>query len=223
MRTSISAITPDLAKLVALSREITDCRVCDDDGLSVTHPDQMHRGRGSIALVVGIEPGLTEVSSGIAFSGPAGQRLLTWLSAAGAGTDRPRIEETTYFTSLAKCRTLSARDSERASRNCLPFLIRQLELISPRVVITLGQRPLTTLFSNLLSLEEVVGAVYTEAELNPTLFPVLAEGTMVCPLPHPSPRSRWLNSEYHQRLVRRALGALRRFFTPEDSVGDRSP
>ena len=84
----------------------------------------IHRGR----------PGFNEDREGRPFVGAAGKLLDELL--ASIGLDRGDV----YITNMIKCRAPNNRDPLPAEiDSCKPFLDRQLELISPKVVVTLGR------------------------------------------------------------------------------------
>jgi uracil-DNA glycosylase len=169
----------------------------------------MERGLGRDILVIGIEPGSTEVKQQKAFSGPAGKRLIGWLEAAGLGSTRQDVLQRSYLTSLTKC-TIKTNSRRRAAvSNCYRFLERQIELIRPKVCVTLGLEPFTLLFETESSMEGIVGERFIESDLRQTLIPLLPEGCTIIPLPHPSPLSRWLNDAGNKRKLEKALELLR--------------
>ena len=198
-----------LAQLVVLEDEIRTCRRCDAHQIPVEHLGTIERGSGSTFMVVGVAPGKTEAETGTAFSGKAGQVLMDWLGLAGLGNDRTQLFQRGYFTSLCKCRLLSDHGTRDASRLCFPFLARQLELVRPSCLVTLGLAPLRELFEAPGPLETLIGGAWTESDLHPSLFPLLPPSCKIVPLPHPSPRSLWLNKASHRKMLRQALGALR--------------
>ncbi len=69
-----SATHARLSALNALSRQISECRRCDDSGISVRHGGPLERGQGSRVLVIGIEPGGSEIAQSQAFVGPGGSK-----------------------------------------------------------------------------------------------------------------------------------------------------
>src|SRR5580698_4588003 len=90
--------------LERLAQRISQCRVCDDQKIQVRHSaSAMFRGFGRLAIVVGIQPGNTEVENATAFSGAAGTRLMKWLVRAEVGRNREEICKRVYFTNLAEC------------------------------------------------------------------------------------------------------------------------
>ncbi len=84
-------------------------------------------------LFVGEAPGFHEDQNGVPFVGQAGKLLDKLL--AGIGLERPDI----YIANVLKCRPPQNRDplpEEIAA--CEPHLFRQIELIQPKLVATLG-------------------------------------------------------------------------------------
>lgn len=68
------------------------------------------------------------------FVGRAGQLLNAMLAAIGL--DRKDV----YIANVVKCRPPGNRDPEPdEAAACLPFLLRQVELVNPEVVVTLGR------------------------------------------------------------------------------------
>lgn len=84
-------------------------------------------------MLVGEGPGVREDASGQVFVGPAGQLLDKILAAA----ELP--PEDVYITNVMKCRPPGNRlPRADETKCCLPWLERQIELISPRLIICLG-------------------------------------------------------------------------------------
>ena len=116
-----------------LVREIHDCTRCT---LSAKRT-QAVPGEGSLdadIVFIGEGPGFNEDREGRPFVGAAGKLLDELL--ASIGLDRGDV----YITNMIKCRAPNNRDPLPAEiDSCKPFLDRQLELISPKVVVTLGR------------------------------------------------------------------------------------
>ena len=89
-------------------------------------------------VFVGEGPGYHEDRQGRPFVGPAGQFLDQLLASIGLK------REDVYITNMIKCRPPNNRDplpGEIAA--CRPYLDRQLDMIRPRVVVTLGRYSFT--------------------------------------------------------------------------------
>lgn len=194
-------------QLSTLAAEISGCRLCDTDGIAVQHGPPLARGSGSKLFVIGIQPGRTELEAAEAFSGPAGKRLMSWLVSAGLGQTREEIFRRAYFTSLCKCRIRNHSELGPAVHNCQPFLLRQIRLLNPAVACTLGVKPLQALFGYSGAVEELIGRSFSEEDLG-VLFPIFPERCLIVPLPHPSPRSRWLNDPTNQTKLVKAIEIL---------------
>jgi uracil-DNA glycosylase len=91
-------------------------------------------------LFVGEGPGRDEDLQGRPFVGRAGELLDKMLGAVGFSRD------SVYICNVVKCRPPDNRTPtpEEAGR-CLPYLKRQIELIRPAVIVTLGATPLKEL------------------------------------------------------------------------------
>ena len=84
-------------------------------------------------MFVGEAPGFHEDQQGVPFVGQAGKLLEKLL--AGIGLTR----EDVYIANVLKCRPPGNRDPQPDEiESCEPHLFRQLELIRPKVVATLG-------------------------------------------------------------------------------------
>lgn len=85
-------------------------------------------------LVIGEAPGQEEDRQGEPFVGPAGQLLDRMLAAIGL--DR----ETVFITNVLKCRPPRNRDPNADEvQACAPYLRRQIELIAPRAILSVGR------------------------------------------------------------------------------------
>ena len=84
-------------------------------------------------MFVGEAPGFHEDQQGVPFVGQAGQLLEKLLN--GIGLSRAEV----YIANVLKCRPPGNRDPQPDEiESCEPHLFRQIELIQPRVVATLG-------------------------------------------------------------------------------------
>jgi uracil-DNA glycosylase family 4 len=84
-------------------------------------------------MFVGEAPGFHEDKQGVPFVGQAGKLLDNLLG--GIGLERSEV----YIANVLKCRPPGNRDPQPDEiESCEPHLFRQIELIQPRVVATLG-------------------------------------------------------------------------------------
>ncbi|RMF43533.1 MAG: uracil-DNA glycosylase [Deltaproteobacteria bacterium] len=91
-------------------------------------------------VLVGEGPGREEDRRGEPFVGEAGQLLDRILAAMGL--DRSQV----YICNVVKCRPPGNRDPEEDEISaCEPFLLRQLKVIEPEVIMTLGRYASQTL------------------------------------------------------------------------------
>jgi uracil-DNA glycosylase family 4 len=92
-------------------------------------------------MFIGEAPGWHEDQQGRPFVGPAGQFLDTLL--ASIGLKREQV----YIANVIKCRPNGNRDPLPAEiRNCRHWLERQIEIISPKIIVTLGRYSMAMFF-----------------------------------------------------------------------------
>ena len=125
------AAAADLS-LIAYGDMVAGCEQC---ALAQTRT-QVVFGSGSPTadlMFVGEAPGFHEDKQGVPFVGAAGQLLSKLL--AGIGLDRDSV----YICNVLKCRPPGNRDPQPEEiQACEPHLFRQIELIRPKLVATLG-------------------------------------------------------------------------------------
>jgi uracil-DNA glycosylase len=121
------------AALVALREEIGDCsrcRLCSDRKNIVFgegNPDAK-------IMFIGEAPGREEDLQARPFVGEAGQQLTRLIGKSGFE------REDVYIANICKCRPPENRDPETGEiEACFPFLNRQISIIAPRVIISLGK------------------------------------------------------------------------------------
>lgn len=118
-------------------------------------------GQGASAeqglLFVGEAPGGQEDVAGQAFVGPAGRLLTDLLTRAGI----PREE--VFITNILKCRPPGNRNpmTEEIER-CLPYLRRQVSLLQPSIICTLGSFAFRSLVDDSESISRVHGQFFTK-------------------------------------------------------------
>lgn len=120
------------ARLDVLNDEVRQCRACElCEGRTNT---VFARGDGSSGVAfVGEGPGADEDAQGLPFVGAAGQLLDKMIGAMGL--DREQV----YICNIVKCRPPKNRKpSDEEMATCRHFLVSQLELVQPRVIVAMG-------------------------------------------------------------------------------------
>ena len=116
--------------LVADVLKCSSCRLCLSGGSRAVHRGPV----GARMMLVGEAPGEVEARRGLPFVGSSGMLLSRLLNRAGIP------EESIYITNLVKCRPPQNRNpSDDELRECRRFLLRQLDLVRPRVIVTAGR------------------------------------------------------------------------------------
>jgi DNA polymerase len=120
------------ADLVALYRELGPDHVCPLKDSRTNIVFGMGNANADL-MFVGEAPGATEDQQGKPFVGRAGKLLDTLLEEIGL--DRGQV----FIANVLKCRPPGNRDPlPEEIAECEPYLMRQVELIRPRVICTLG-------------------------------------------------------------------------------------
>jgi uracil-DNA glycosylase len=154
--------------LEALRAEIGDCRRC-----------KLCQGRTNIVfgvgnpqaevMFVGEGPGRDEDLKGEPFVGRAGQ-LLNDIITKGMKMKREEV----YIANVVKCRPPENRNPEPDEiATCQPFLLKQIDIIKPRIIIALGTFAAQTLLQVKTPISRLRGVwhSYHGVKLMPTLHP----------------------------------------------------
>lgn len=140
-------------------------------------------------LFIGEGPGRDEDLQGRPFVGKAGELLDKMIGALG------HSRETVYIANVVKCRPPDNRAPHpEEAKACLGYLRRQIELIQPKVIVTLGATPLKELVGLKEGITKVRGQ-WKRLELGNRSIPVM-------PTFHPA----YVLRQYTQE-VRRAVWA----------------
>jgi uracil-DNA glycosylase family 4 len=111
-------------------------------------------------MFVGEGPGADEDAQGEPFVGRAGQLLNNMIKAMGIS------REQVYIANIVKCRPPGNRTPEREECDtCSPFLMRQIAVVKPKVVVALGAVAAKTLLAMNASMMQLRGRFY---EFRPT-------------------------------------------------------
>lgn len=119
-------------------------------------------------LVVGEAPGADEDRTGRPFVGKAGKLLDLLLASVGF------TREQVYICNVLKCRPPSNRNPQADEVDaCSPYLLRQVELVQPRVIVAFGTFAAQTLLQTDTSIGRLRGRVhaYQGIPLVPTYHP----------------------------------------------------
>lgn len=121
--------------LEELETQVLSCRLCALHRLR-TNAVPGEGERAAELMFIGEAPGRDEDTQGRPFVGRAGQLLRKIIAAMKFREDE------VYITNIVKCRPPDNRVPHREeSEACLPYLLRQIELIRPRVIVLLGKTP----------------------------------------------------------------------------------
>jgi DNA polymerase len=119
--------------LVAIESRVRTCQLC---ALADTRKNAVPgAGRPDAdIMLIGEGPGYHENEQGLPFVGAAGKLLDELLAAIGLN------REDVYITNVLKCRPPGNRDPQLEEIDaCRAYLDRQIELIDPAVIVTLGR------------------------------------------------------------------------------------
>jgi uracil-DNA glycosylase family 4 len=122
-----------MSALSELNKEIALCQQCE----IAKYRNMVVPGEGAEAadiMFIGEAPGWHEDQQGRPFVGPAGKFLDELL--ASIGLKRSQV----YIANVIKCRPQGNRDPlPMEIQNCRVWLERQIEIISPKMIVTLGR------------------------------------------------------------------------------------
>ncbi|MEZ4582711.1 MAG: uracil-DNA glycosylase [Caldilineaceae bacterium] len=120
-------------RLTALNAEVAVCQRCPL-AMTRTHAVPGEGNADAVVMFVGEGPGFEEDRQGRPFVGRSGQYLTETLSKVGIR------RKDVYITNVVKCRPPDNRDPQPAElAACDDYLARQVEIINPRIVVTLGR------------------------------------------------------------------------------------
>ena len=159
-------------RLVDVYQEASECTKCP---LSETRTNVVFGAGNSDAslMFVGEAPGAEEDRQGLPFVGRAGALLTELL--AGIGMERKDV----WICNVLKCRPPGNRDPQPIEiESCEPYLFRQVELIEPRVVATLGNFATKLLTGSRVGITRVRGT--------PQVHEIGGRSEFVMPLLHPA-------------------------------------
>jgi uracil-DNA glycosylase family 4 len=149
------SVSDPAAALKLIREDLGDCTRCK---LHKQGRKQIVFGVGNPRaelMFVGEGPGADEDAQGEPFVGRAGQLLNNMIKAMGIR------REDVYIANVVKCRPPGNRTPERDEcETCSPFLMRQIAVIKPKVVVALGAVAAKNLLAMNASMSELRGRFY---------------------------------------------------------------
>ncbi len=172
-------------QLSELYQDILEMEVCA--GLR-QHATQLVMGDGNLdadIVCIGEAPGKKEDEQGRPFVGASGKFLNEMLAAAGLN------RSDVYITNIVKYRPPNNRDPHVDEKKAFwPFLLKELEIISPKVVITLGRHS---------GVYFIPGLVISRDHGKPQKIVSKGRDLLVIPLYHPA--AALYNGNMRQTLI----------------------
>jgi len=155
--------------LEALQKQAQNCHLCE---LSKSRQKVVF-GEGNPhadLLFIGEAPGATEDSSGKPFVGRSGE-LLTKMIENVLQISRSDV----YITNIVKCRPPNNQvPTPTQAHTCQPYLLKQIELIKPKLIVTLGATAYHYLTGDETGITKIRGTLHKQ------------KGYTIIPTYHPS-------------------------------------
>ena len=155
--------------LESLQKQAQNCHLCE---LSKSRQKVVF-GEGNPhadLLFIGEAPGATEDSSGKPFVGRSGE-LLTKMIENVLQLSRSDV----YITNIVKCRPPNNQvPTPTQAHTCQPYLLKQIELIKPKLIVTLGATAYHYLTGDETSITKIRGILHKQ------------NGYTIIPTYHPS-------------------------------------
>jgi len=158
----------DILDWAELKLEVKECSKCR---LSLTRTNTVF-GMGNInagIMIIGEGPGQQEDEQGLPFVGKSGQLLDKILQACGFNRN-----DHVFIANIVKCRPPNNRDPKPDEREaCIEYLMRQIKLIQPAIIVLLGRTALQGLINPELSITRLRGQwmMWNNINVMPTYHP----------------------------------------------------
>lgn len=151
--------------LESVKKQAYACHLCD---LSKSrHKVVFGEGNANASIMfIGDLPSTSDDSSGKIFTGRAGELLKNMIEKV-LEVERKNV----YITNLLKCRVHDNQSpSPRHTHTCHPYLLKEIELINPQIIVTLGQLAYEYISNTTEAIEKVHGIVHTMNDI--TMIPM---------------------------------------------------
>ena len=183
-------------ELEAGVRECSQCRLCAQRKQAVFGVGDVHADW----LFIGEGPGADEDEQGEPFVGRAGKLLDQMLMSLGLARGNG-----VYIANVVKCRPPNNRTPQAdETAACFPWLSRQIELISPRLIVALGRPAAQTLLGQEVRIGAARGKLhhYGQTPLVVTYHPAYL-------LRNPSDKAKsWVDLCFARRILRESKSGL---------------
>ena len=162
---------PDLTlpnTLEKLKKQAHQCHLCNLSK-SRTHVVFGEGNSQADIFFIGEAPGASEDASGKPFTGRSGE-LLTKMIENVLGISRDEV----YISNIVKCRpSENAEPTPTEAHTCQPYLLRQIELIQPKIIVALGATAYHYLSGDDTDISEIRGTIHKQNgyTLVPTFHP----------------------------------------------------
>jgi uracil-DNA glycosylase family 4 len=157
------------ADLVELYHEVGACRRCPLGAVRTNAVFGMGNADADL-MFVGEAPGAEEDRQGLPFVGRAGKLLDELLAEVGM-----HRRSDAFIANVLRCRPPGNRDPQPEEiESCRPYLLRQVELVQPKVICTLGNFSTKLLTGSRLGITKVHGQAQERevAGLQVKLYPL---------------------------------------------------
>jgi len=194
---SITVEIPEQESLETIAAEIESCTLCPL--YKTANRGVPGSGNPRARLVcIGEGPGASEDEQGLPFVGAAGQLLTKILAAVNLSRDE------VFITNVVKHRPPGNRNpAPEEIEACTPYLVRQLDLIQPKVIVALGTFAAQTLLNTKDGIGKLRGQVHRYHGI-----PVVVTYHPAALLRNPSwKRPTWEDVQLARRILDSASGA----------------
>lgn len=147
-------IIPKFPSLDKLYQDMKECHKCPLGSLRTNLVFGVGNPNAKMVLI-GEAPGRDEDLQGEPFVGRAGQLLNRMLNAISLK------REDVYIANILKCRPPANREPlESEVELCLPYLIEQLNIIKPKIILALGRVAVNSLFKAKMDIKNLRGKIF---------------------------------------------------------------
>ncbi|MDH4127872.1 MAG: uracil-DNA glycosylase [Spirochaetota bacterium] len=148
------------------------CTRCPLSSEIQQNPTTSRGNPNSKIMLVGEAPGHNEMIQGIPFVGRAGQLMDKIFESINLST-----EKDVYITNICRCRPVDNRTPLASeAKTCILYLNREIKLIEPQFILTLGATSAKYLLGNIVSskpMQDIVGKFFTSDEYPNVKFFIL--------------------------------------------------